>query len=155
MIDLHDASTMADFCKDQLAQDIQSAMDEGGMNQSAFSAAIGTSRQYVSAMLRPSYNPTIKKLAEIASALKKKLVIRLVGETDALIPVTAEKIPQVRDFVFYDQPLETAEDQATIFTSLPHFKAMTLALTEFLEQYEKANGQIPMPNGFGGKINFH
>lgn len=106
MIDMHDSSTMADFCKDQLAQDIQYAMDESGMNQTTFSVAIGTSRQYVSAMLRPSYNPTIKKLAEIASALKKKLVIRLVGETVALIPVPVEKIPQVRDFVYYNQPLE-------------------------------------------------
>ncbi|OPZ04619.1 MAG: hypothetical protein BWZ08_02657 [candidate division BRC1 bacterium ADurb.BinA292] len=66
------------------------------MHQAELARAMHVSRQHVRELLREEYNYTMSKLAKLAAALDRRLVIRLVSPAEAAPGIPVELLPEVR-----------------------------------------------------------
>jgi len=79
-----DAGFVADYLKGLIVEDVRRALKEDGITQNALADRMGKSRQYLNKVLDQDrrVNFTIETMAEISTALKRRLFIRVLGPTE-------------------------------------------------------------------------
>lgn len=97
--DPYDPEEMAEFLKEQIAADIYRALKARNKTQSEFAKMLGCSRQYVHQILSEKGNFTIEKLAEISSALRWRLVLRLIAPDECAPIVPVNRVDGIRSFL--------------------------------------------------------
>lgn len=80
----HDAEFLADYLKGLIVEDVRRAMDDEGVSQNALADQMGKSRQYLNKVLDQDrrVNFTIDTLAQLSTALNRRLFIRMLGPTE-------------------------------------------------------------------------
>lgn len=90
------------YAKAQIVEDVLRALEEEGINQSGLAKRLGTTRQYVSEIIREKANLSIQSLAELAGALEWQLIVRLIHPDEAMPVVPTAMLPKIRTAVFED-----------------------------------------------------
>lgn len=97
---LFDAQEVSASAREKITLDIQRAMGDQKTARGDLIEKTGTSKQYISGILkkidRGDFNFTIDKLAEIACALSRHLVIRILADDEASPIVPTNRLDAVR-----------------------------------------------------------
>ncbi|MCE5228803.1 helix-turn-helix domain-containing protein [bacterium] len=64
---------------------VQRALEAGGLSQSDLARAMGVSRAYVSKILNEQVNFKMETIAKLAVALKKQIALRLISKNEKVV----------------------------------------------------------------------
>jgi transcriptional regulator with XRE-family HTH domain len=86
----------AALAKAEIVQDLLRALEECGINRSELARRLGTSRQYVSEIIREESNLSVQSLAELAAAFGWQLIVSIIPPGEAMPAVPLSMLPRIR-----------------------------------------------------------